>query len=74
MQPHIEKAYSFIDTYLPFEYVAKTQDILNKSNKKVTSTIIRNVRTKKTTSNVTVLNALVKVAKKEKAAIEALLV
>lgn len=73
MQPHIEKAYNFIEKHLPFNYAEETQKILKKAEIKVSINTIRNVRQKKTTSNITVLNALLKVAKKHQKANEKLL-
>jgi hypothetical protein len=74
MQPHIEKAYQFLNDHLPFEYVKETHEVLKKSKLEFSSTIIRNVKSKKTTTNIHVLNALLKVAKKHKIANEALVV
>ena len=70
MQPHIIKAYSFLEEYLPEQYTKPTQRILKTAKIKVSDEVIRNVRTKKTTSNITVLNALLRVAKKNKRAQE----
>ena len=50
MRLHIEKAYKFIETYLPENYSRETQQILFKSKIEVTADVIRNVRTKKTTT------------------------
>lgn len=72
MRSHIEKAYQFLEDHLPFNYAEKTKDILAKAKIDVTLNVIRNVRCKKTTSNVAVLNALLKVAKKNKKANEEL--
>lgn len=66
MQSHIEKAYNFLDAHLPFNYREETYKILKSAKIDVTLDVIRNVRTKKTTSNIVVLNALLKVAKKHK--------
>lgn len=63
MQPHIQKAYTFLEEHLPNNYVALTQAELKKSKIKETDQVIRNVRTQITTSNIDVINALLKVAK-----------
>ncbi|WP_341221895.1 hypothetical protein [Polaribacter atrinae] len=66
MQAHIAKAYHFLDTHLPFSYREETQKVLKAAKIDASLDVIRNVRTGKTTSNVAVLNALLKVAKKHK--------
>jgi len=71
MQPHIQKAYQFLDAHLPTNYVYETNVILKKANFVVSSDIIRNVRNKRT-YNVDILNALLKVAKKQKSALDIL--
>jgi len=66
MQTHISKAYEYIDKHLPKDYKAATSLILEKSKIKVSDDVIRNVRTKRTTTNIDVLNALLQVARKAK--------
>ncbi|MGJ8760351.1 MAG: hypothetical protein ACSHXA_07375 [Polaribacter sp.] len=66
MQPHIKKAYQFLDQHLPFNYREETAKVLKAAKIDASLDVIRNVRTGKTTSNVVVLNALLKVAKKHK--------
>lgn len=66
MQPHINKAYQFLDEHLPYNYTEETIKELKKSKIEVSSEVVRNVRTGKTKSNIAVLNALLKVAKKHK--------
>lgn len=63
MHSHIDKAYQFLEKHLPFHYVTPTQLILKKASINVTEDVIRNVRNKKN-KNIDVLNALLKVAKK----------
>jgi vacuolar-type H+-ATPase subunit F/Vma7 len=63
MQPHISAAYQFIDQHIPAGYVELTKKELKKAKILVTDQVIRNVRNQITTSNVDVLNALLKVAK-----------
>lgn len=73
MHSHIKKAYDFLDAHLPFNYTKETHEILKKANIFISSEVIRNVRTKKSPNNIHVLNALLKVAKKNqksKAALE----
>lgn len=71
MQPHIQKAYQFLDAHLPTNYVFETNKILKEANFVVSSDIIRNVRNKRT-YNLDILNALLKVAKKQAKSLEAL--
>jgi hypothetical protein len=66
MQAHIVKAYKFLDQHLPFNYRGETQKVLKAAKITASLDVIRNVRVGKTTSNVAVLNALLKVAKKHK--------
>jgi hypothetical protein len=63
MQPHIKRAYNFINEHLPSGYIELTKKELRKSRILVSDQVIRNVRSQITTSNVDVLNALLKVAK-----------
>lgn len=71
MQPHIQKAYDFINEYLPADYTLETQKLLQKHQINVSKSVIRNVRIQKTTSNIDVINALLKVARKHKKKLEA---
>ena len=66
MQSHIEKAYKFLDQHLPFNYREETHKVLESAKIDASLDVIRNVRTRKTKSNIAVLNALLKVAKKHK--------
>ncbi|WP_271406603.1 hypothetical protein [Tenacibaculum soleae] len=72
MQPHIKKAYRFLETYLPSNYTEETQAVLKKSNITVSSAVIRNVKNNRRTNNLNVLNALLQVAKKNKQAVDSL--
>jgi len=67
-----EKAYLFLNEHLPTDYAVPTQKILLKAKIKASKGVIRNVRNGKTTTNIDVLNALLKIAKKAKTAKEAL--
>jgi hypothetical protein len=71
MQTHIEKAYQFLDDHLPHNYADKTFGILKKAKISSSLHIIRNVRNNKS-NNIDVLNGLLKVAKKNKIAKEAI--
>lgn len=73
MQPHIIKAYNFLDKHLPYNYTEQTQEVLRESKITVSNEVIRNVRTNRTTKNLDVLNALLKVAQKAKKEKESLL-
>ena len=66
MQTHIQEAYNFLDEHLPFSYAKETQEHLKSLKIDISLSVIRNVRIKKTTTNVVVLNALLKVARKHK--------
>lgn len=66
MQTHINKAYSFLDDHLPYEYAPLVVAELKKKRVKTTAAVVRNVRVAKTTTNLTVLNALLLVAKRNK--------
>lgn len=66
MQTHIDKAYSYLDEHLPYEYASLVVKELKKNKINTTAAIVRNVRVAKTTTNLTVLNALLIVAKKHK--------
>jgi len=66
VQTHIRKAYEFLDEHLPYEYAAQVVEELKKKGILVSSSVVRNVRTAKTTTNRDVLNALLLVAKKNK--------
>ncbi len=65
MQSHIDKAYEFLDQFLPYEYVVEVELILQKKKIKVSGGTIRNIRTKRVPNpRIDVLNALLLVAKK----------
>jgi predicted O-methyltransferase YrrM len=64
MQTHIEKAYRFLDNHLPSYYTEAVQEILKKGKIIVSDDVIRNVRLKKSSKNIAVLNALLTVAKR----------
>lgn len=66
VQTHIQEAYIFLDDHLPYEYASEVVGILHKKGIKASASVVRNVRTAKTTSNLAVLNALLLVAKKHK--------
>lgn len=72
MQPHIKKAYRFLEIYLPSNYTEETQAVLKKSNITVSSAVIRNVKNNRRTNNLNVLNALLQVAKNHKKQINSL--
>jgi hypothetical protein len=60
-------AYKFLNEHLPHRYVTLTQKVLKEANIDVTDNVIRNVRGAKPGS-LSVLNALLVVAKNNKAA------
>ena len=66
MQTHIQKAYSFLDDHLPYEYTNEVIATFKKQNIEASSSVIRNVRNGITTTRSDVLNALLLVAKKHK--------
>jgi len=66
MQTHIQKAYSFLDAHLPYEYTNEVLSTLKRQNIMTSSSVVRNVRTGITTTRADVLNALLIVAKKHK--------
>lgn len=66
VQTHIQEAYIFLAKHLPYEYASEVVEILRKKGVKTSPSVVRNVRTAKTTSNLAVLNALLLVAKKHK--------
>jgi len=72
MQPHIKKAYEFLNQHLPHDYSSGVQKILKKSNIVASNFVVQNVRNGKTTSNTSILNALLTVAKNAKKASEKL--
>lgn len=65
----VAKAFDFIDMYLPDAYIPKVLEILPE----VSKTVVHNVRQKKNkklSQHALIINALVKVAKEHKEAIE----
>ncbi len=66
MRSHFDQTFDFLDRYLPTYYVREVIDLLEKESFEVSSSVVRNVRTKRTTSNLRVLNALLKIAEKYK--------
>lgn len=74
VQAHIEKAFEVINEYLPSPYVDKVWAILPEPKPK--KSYIRNVRYRVTASHdkrIDIINALLEVAKENKAAIEKLI-
>ena len=64
MRTHFEKTFDLLDDFLPKHYVKEVIDIMEKEGIETTSNIVRNVKNQRTTTNLLVLNALVKVAEK----------
>jgi hypothetical protein len=62
-----DKIYNYINDHLPRSYVSKTQKILKAKAIDISDNVIRNVKANNNTNNLDVLNALLKVAKAEKA-------
>lgn len=72
VQMHIDSAYAFLDEHLPVSYSAKTKKILTEKGIKVSGSIINNVKNR-IHERLDVLNALLIVAKTNKAQIEELI-
>ena len=72
MQTHIDKAYQFLDLYLPYEYANEVVQILAKKKIHVSTAVVRNVRTEITKNRLDVLNALLLFAKKNQKNLEEL--
>lgn len=64
MRSHFNETFDFLDTYLPTHYVSEVSDILEASGIEASSNVIRNVKNKRTTTNLKVLNALQQLAEK----------
>lgn len=72
VQTHINKAYEFLDEYLPQTYRKRTQLFLKSKGINVSSSTINNVRNQ-SNQRLDVINALVAIAKEEKAQVEELI-
>ncbi|PHR71008.1 MAG: hypothetical protein COA67_07360 [Lutibacter sp.] len=71
MQTHIEDAYAYLDDHLPPFYGARVKEKLKALGVTASIKRINNVRNQHA-KNTTILNALLAVAKEEKAQVEAL--
>lgn len=71
VQMHIDKAYKFLDRYLPNPYVPKTEDYLKNKGQDISRSTINNVRNRNN-ERLDVLNALLIIAKQNKAQVEEL--
>ena len=64
VQSHIDKAYEYLDKFLPARYATPVVEILKQKNIDVTKDIVRNVRTRNHT-RLDVLEGLVEFAKSQ---------
>ena len=64
VQSHIDKAYEYLDKFLPAQYAAQVVEILKQKGVDVTKDIVRNVRLQNPV-RLDVLEGLVEFAKRE---------